>query len=156
MPHGGILSGSPRCPFLLKANERLFHTRRFASLNEVGLLVFNRQFDLSNRSSTRLLVASSAFTSGRWSSIYYLERPECALRRRLAEEATDNTQSAWRRAAKAKRRQRVCGVGQASSGRWMSLKVGTSLESHSSMIFPQTTHFAILLSFAESRERVTE
>ena len=37
----------------------------------------------------------------------------------------------------------------------MSLKVGTSLKSHLSMICPQTTHFAILLSFVACRERVT-
>ena len=61
-PAEGVLSGSPCCPFLLKANERLFHTRRHVSRNEVGLLVFDRQFDLSNLSSTRLLVAFPAFT----------------------------------------------------------------------------------------------
>ena len=62
-PAEGVLSGSPCCPFLLKANERLFHTRRYVSRNEVGLLVFDRQFDLSNLSSTRLLVAEfPAFT----------------------------------------------------------------------------------------------
>jgi hypothetical protein len=55
---------SSRC-FLLKPNERLFHTLRYAPRNEVGLLVFDRQFDLSNLSSTPLLVASPAFTSGR-------------------------------------------------------------------------------------------
>jgi len=52
-PAEGIVSGLPRCPFLLKA-KRLFHTLRYASRNELGLLVFDRQFDLSNLSSTRL------------------------------------------------------------------------------------------------------
>jgi len=40
----------------------------------------------------------------------------------------------------------------ASSGRWMSLKVGTSIESHLDMICPQTTHFATLLSALVTRE----
>jgi hypothetical protein len=47
VPNEGILSGSPRRPFLLKGNQRFFHTRRYASLDEVVLLVFDRQFDLS-------------------------------------------------------------------------------------------------------------
>jgi hypothetical protein len=54
----------------LKPNGRLFHTWRTASLDKVALLVFDCQFDLSNLSSIRLLVASPAFTSWRWSSIY--------------------------------------------------------------------------------------
>jgi hypothetical protein len=37
----------------------------------------------------------------------------------------------------------------------MSLKVGTLVESHLSMICPQTTHLATLLSLLESREYVT-
>ena len=45
---------SLRCFFLLKPNERLFDTLRYAPRNEVGLLVFDRQFDLSNLASTRL------------------------------------------------------------------------------------------------------
>jgi hypothetical protein len=65
VPYEGILSGSPRLVFFLKVNERLFHTWRIASLKELALLVFDRQFDLSNLSSTPLLVASPAFTSGR-------------------------------------------------------------------------------------------
>ncbi len=40
----------------------------------------------------------------------------------------------------------------------MSLKIGTSVESHLSMICKQTTHFAILLSLFEKpriRHRIT-
>src|SRR5580704_16502637 len=37
----------------------------------------------------------------------------------------------------------------------MSLKVGTLVESHLSMICPQTTHLATLLSMSDSREYVT-
>ena len=37
----------------------------------------------------------------------------------------------------------------------MSLNIGTLVESHLSMICPQTTHLAILLSLLESREYVT-
>jgi hypothetical protein len=74
VPNEGVLSGSRRCPFLLKANERLFHTWRYASLNEVALLVCDRQFDLSNLSSTRLLAASPVFTSRRFKYLS-LERP---------------------------------------------------------------------------------
>jgi hypothetical protein len=65
VPYEGILSGSPRLVFFLKVNERLFRTWRIASLKELALLVFDRQFDLSNLSSTRLLIASSPFTSRR-------------------------------------------------------------------------------------------
>jgi hypothetical protein len=54
VPYEGILSWSPRLVFFLKVNERLFHTWRIASLKELALLVFDRQFDLSNLSSTRL------------------------------------------------------------------------------------------------------
>ena len=53
LPAEWLVSGSPRCPFLLKWNERFFHTRRVTSLNEVALLVFDRQFDLSNLSYAR-------------------------------------------------------------------------------------------------------
>jgi hypothetical protein len=42
----------------LKPNECLFHTRRYASRNEVGLLVLDRQFDLSNLSPTRLCLSA--------------------------------------------------------------------------------------------------
>ena len=38
----------------------------------------------------------------------------------------------------------------------MSLKIGTSVVSHLSMTFKQTTHFGILLSLLASCERVTE
>ena len=37
----------------------------------------------------------------------------------------------------------------------MSLKLGTLVESHLSMICPQTTHLATLLSLSDSREYVT-
>jgi hypothetical protein len=37
----------------------------------------------------------------------------------------------------------------------MSLKVGTLVESHFSMICPHTIHLATLLSLLESREYVT-
>jgi hypothetical protein len=37
----------------------------------------------------------------------------------------------------------------------MSLKIGTLVESHLSMICPQTTHLATLLSLLEIREYVT-
>jgi hypothetical protein len=54
VPDEGTLSGSPRFPFLLKANERLFHTRRTASLIEAALLSFDRSFDFFNLPSRRL------------------------------------------------------------------------------------------------------
>jgi len=56
-PADGIVSGSPRCPFLLKPNGRLFHPLRYTPRNEAVLLVFDRQFELSNLASTRLLAA---------------------------------------------------------------------------------------------------
>ena len=54
VPNEGVISGSRRCPFLLKANERFFHTWRIASLNRVALLVFDRPFDFFNLPSRRL------------------------------------------------------------------------------------------------------
>ena len=63
VPNEGLLSGSRRCTFLLKANERFFHTWRIASLTEVGLLVFDRPFDFFNLPPAS--VASSPFTSRR-------------------------------------------------------------------------------------------
>jgi hypothetical protein len=65
VPNERILSGSPRLAFLLKAKERLFDAWRAASLNEVALLVFDRQFDLSNLPPYDCVVASPAFTPGR-------------------------------------------------------------------------------------------
>jgi hypothetical protein len=45
---------------------------------------------------------------------------------------------------------------QASSGRWMSLKLGTLVVSKLSMIFRQTTHFAVSPSLLGTSEGVAE
>jgi hypothetical protein len=45
---------------------------------------------------------------------------------------------------------------QASSGRWMSLKLGTLVVSKLSMTFRQTTHFAVSPSLLGTSEGVAE
>ena len=49
----GFGIASPRLVFLLNAIGHRFHTWRATSLNEVDLLVFDRQFDFSNLASSR-------------------------------------------------------------------------------------------------------
>jgi hypothetical protein len=50
----------------------------------------------------------------------------------------------------------VCKDHQASSGRWMSLKLGTLVVSKLSMTFRQTTHFAVSPSLLGTSEGVAE
>jgi hypothetical protein len=47
-------------------------------------------------------------------------------------------------------------IAQASSGRWMSLKLGTLVVSKLSMTFRQTTHFAASPSLLGTSEGVAE
>jgi hypothetical protein len=47
-------------------------------------------------------------------------------------------------------------IGQASSGRWMSLKLGTLVVSKLSMTLRQTTHFAASPSLLGTSEGVAE
>ena len=54
------------------------------------------------------------------------------------------------------RRSTVCENGQASSGRWMSLKLGALVVSTPSMTFRQTTHFAVSPSILGTSEGVAE
>jgi hypothetical protein len=54
------------------------------------------------------------------------------------------------------RRSTVCEDGQASSGRWMSLKLGNWVVSTLSMTFRQTTHFAVSPSILGTSEGVAE
>jgi hypothetical protein len=55
VPDEGVLSGSPRLRLVLNVLARPFQIWRIAFLIDSSLLVFDRQFDLSNFSSTRLL-----------------------------------------------------------------------------------------------------